>query len=136
MGYPIVEKRLLPEGGPYAPTGAGQTILGTVGDAQGQGERVIGAACRVKVAGTTTAAVSLGKTGAVTAFMTAADVAATVAGRKQVASGADLAGNGTQYTAKTNVVADYVAGAVHPVIRFVLLVVPGDSWDDILDDVG
>lgn len=135
MAYPLVEKRMYPEGVPYSPVGAGQTILGRLGVAGAPGERVIGAYVRVIKAGTTTAAVTLGKTAALTAFMLAADIAATVAGAKQVATGADLAGNGTVYTTAINVVADYVAGAVHPILRFVLLVVQEQDFDDMVREL-
>jgi len=85
-------------------------------------------------AGDGSGTISLGKTGAVTAFMTTANVGSGVVGVKKTAGGADLAGNGTEYVAATNIIADYVVGtdSVKPIVRFCLLVVSGDTWDDLL----
>jgi len=133
MAYPLVQRRLLPEGGPFAPTATVTTVIGRVGT-EPSGERVIGASCRVIQAGNGTGTVSLGKGGTVTAFMTTANVGAGVAGVKKTAAGADLAGNGSEYATATTVVADYIVGTntVHPIVRFCLLVVAGDTWDDML----
>ncbi len=135
MAYPLVQRRILPDQGRYAPTGSGSTTLGRVGTDTPIGERVIGASARVYVAGDGTGTVSLGKTGDTDAFMTTGNVASGVAGLKTTAAGADLAGNGTQYTSGTNVVAEYTKGtdSTTPVISFMLLVVSGDTWDDLLN---
>lgn len=133
--YPTVEKRLLPEGTPYAPTASGEIVVGRIGTDIPVGERVIGASARVIAAGDGSGTVELGKTGDTDAFMTTANVGSGAAGQKKTAGGADLAGNGTEYDTPINVVAEYTKGTDSdtPVIRFCLLVVSGDTWDDLLD---
>ncbi|KKM81262.1 hypothetical protein LCGC14_1331550 [marine sediment metagenome] len=135
MSFPLVQRRLLPAGSPYAPTISGETVLGRIGTDTPVGERVIGASCRVIVAGDGNGTVELGITGDTDAFMITANVGSGVAGKKVAAGGADLAGNGTEYTSAINIVAEYTKGtdSTTPKIRFCLLVVSGDTWDDMLN---
>jgi hypothetical protein len=99
------------------------------------GKRVIFFSCRVAVAGTTTAAVSFGTTsGGVASLMSAAEVAALVLGRKVVATGADLAGNGVEKVpgaAEDFITGTYTVGAVNPVLNWCAVLINSDVVDDL-----
>jgi hypothetical protein len=120
-----------------APTGTGFTVLMNLVDI-GAGlvhKRIIGVSCDVKVAGTTTATVTIGREGDKNSLMTIANVTVTSLGRKLVASGADANINGylpaSNVQANSEIGLDYVNGAVDPVVDVTILWVEEQAYQDM-----
>lgn len=120
--------------GEFAPTGSGVTVLRRLGTK----ERVIGFTSRVKVAGSGNGTVSFGRAGDPDGFMKTTDVLSGATGRKESATGDDLAGNGYQSSTDSdngnNIVGEYTIGTdvTTPVIAWTALVIQDDVWDDLI----
>lgn len=111
----------------YAPTGSGTVNIGQMTPY----ETVIGCTARVIVAGSGSGTVSFGAGGTPAGMMTTGDVASGVTGRKLVASGSLLPGNGYTPGGVTALTATYTKGTdvTTPVIEVVYTIIRKDVLD-------